>query len=66
MGDFNSEPTESHMEDFCYHSMSHLIKEPTCYKSLGNPTCIDLILTNFPKSFQTPRLSKRVYLISIK
>ena len=41
------------MEDFCLnHSMSHLIKEPTCYKSLENPTCIDLILTNFPKSFQ--------------
>ena len=25
---------------------------PTCYKSTENPTCIDLILTNRPRSFQ--------------
>ena len=30
----------------------NLVKEPTCFKSLVNPSCIDLILTNRPKSFQ--------------
>ena len=30
-----------------------LIKEPTCYKNPENPSCIDLILTNNPKCFQS-------------
>ena len=29
-----------------------MIKEPTCYKNLDNPTCVDLVLTNCPKNFQ--------------
>ena len=31
-------------------SLQNLIKQPTCYK---RPTCIDLILTNVPRSFQS-------------
>ena len=34
-----------------YHLIS-LIKEPTCYKNPSKPSCIDLILTNKPRSFQ--------------
>ena len=30
----------------------YLIKEPTCFKNHENPSCIDLILTNFPRHFQ--------------
>ena len=30
----------------------NLIKEPTCFKNPENPSCIDLMLTNFPKGFQ--------------
>ena len=30
-----------------------LIKQPTCFKNPENPSCIDLILTNKPNSFQT-------------
>jgi len=53
MGDFNSETTENTMIDFCdTYGLSNLIKEPTCYKNLKNPSCIDLILTNKTKSFQ--------------
>ena len=33
--------------------MIWLIKEPTCYKNPGNPSCVDLILTNNPKCFQS-------------
>ena len=29
-----------------------MINKPTCYKNPDKPTCIDLILTNFPWSFQ--------------
>ena len=53
IGDFNVEISDSHMDSFCaiYHLKS-LIKEPTCYKNPEKPTCIDLILTNFPRQFQ--------------
>ena len=30
----------------------NLVKEDTCFKSMENPSCIDLFLTNSPLSFQ--------------
>ena len=33
--------------------VSSNIKQPTCYKNPENPSCIDLILTNKAKSFQS-------------
>ena len=52
-GDFNTEPNELYMEDICLsYNLSNLIKEPTCFKNPSRPSCIDLILTNFPKGFQ--------------
>ena len=51
--DFNCEPTEESMTTFCQmHYLKILINEPTCYKNSNNTTCIDLIMTNRPKSFQ--------------
>ena len=32
--------------------LKSVIKEPTCYKNPNNPSCIDLILTDKPRSFQ--------------
>ena len=29
----------------------NLVKEPTCYKNPDNPSCVDLFVTNFPRSF---------------
>ena len=53
LGHFNAEPNEACMEYFCInYSLFNLIKEPTCFKNTENPSCIDLILTNFPKCFQ--------------
>ena len=50
---FNYEPSDFAISDFCgTHNLKNLIRVPTCYKSLDNPTCIDLILTNRPRSFQ--------------
>ena len=53
MGDFNSEIREEAMNDFCeLYNLKSLIKTPTCFKSIENPSCIDLILTNKQQSFQ--------------
>ena len=53
LGDFNSKMSEDVMLNFCnLFSLKNLIKEPTCYKNLDNPSCIDLILTSKAKSFQ--------------
>ena len=53
LGDFNAEVTEDAMEIFCdTHNLKNLVKEPTCFKSVNNPSCIDLILTNRASSFQ--------------
>ena len=52
-GDFNSEITEPCMDSFLYqHDMTSLVKEKTCFKSITNPTCVDLFLTNSNLSFQ--------------
>ena len=50
--DFNFEMTESVMENFCgtYH-LHNVIKDPTCFKNPDKSSYIDLLLTNFPKSF---------------
>ena len=53
MGDFNVNTSESNMKDFCNsYGFKSLIKVPTCFKNPENPSCIDLILTNNPFSFQ--------------
>ena len=36
-----------------FYSLYSLIKQSTCFKNPENPSCIDLILTNKPRSFQT-------------
>ena len=53
-GDFNTEETNDILEDFLFeHNVKNLVKEPTCFKNLINPSCIDLFLTNSPLSFQS-------------
>ena len=52
--DFNVSLEDSHMETFCEsYWFKNLIKFPTCHKNPQNPSCIDLILTNSPLSFQS-------------
>ena len=55
LGDFNVGIDESHMKSFFKtYSLLNLIKQPTCYKNPdNNPTCIDLILTNVLRKFQS-------------
>ena len=53
MGDNNVEITETNKSSFCeiYH-LPNIIKQPTCFKNLSNPSCIDLFLTNNANCFQ--------------
>ena len=50
VGDFNLEPTDPKILPFLeWHDMTNVMKSKTCFKS-ANGTCIDLILTDSPKS----------------
>ena len=52
-GDFNAEEGERELDDFMdTYGLKSLVKEKTCFKSLTNPTSIDLFLTNCNRSFQ--------------
>ena len=54
IGDFNSEKANIYFEEFFAScDLKNLIKQPTCVKSLENPTSINHILTNHPKSFHS-------------
>ena len=54
MGDFNADVKEVSLHLLCnqYRSKS-LNKDPTCYKNIDNPSCIDLLLTNSAKRFES-------------
>ena len=53
LGDLNSAVTENSLSDFCeIYNLENLIKEPTCFKSVDNPSSIDVMLTNKKSSFQ--------------
>ena len=57
LGDFNSETHEIGMIEFCnIYNLQNLITDPTCFKNLVNPSLIDLILTNKPRSFQSSQV----------
>ena len=40
------------MIDVDIYNLRNLIKEPTCFKNVKNPSTIDLILTNRARRFQ--------------
>ena len=47
VGDINIETSDKKLEAFMdSYNLYSLIKEPTCFKSVTNPSCIDLFLTN--------------------
>ena len=53
LGDFNVEVEEKNLSNFMsVHNLKTLIKQKTCSKNPENPTFIDLILTNSPRSSQ--------------
>ena len=55
LGNFNIEMKEQQIEAFCdNYGLKSLIRQPTWYKSLSNPTCIDLVLLTHLKNFKPP------------
>ena len=52
VGDFNAKIGETCLGNFLFqHELQSINKEPTCFKNAHNPSCIDFILTNSPRSF---------------
>ena len=52
-GDFNIDDQEDVLQEFLFEqNFKNLVKEPTCFKTVDNPSCIDLFLTNTFQSFQ--------------
>ena len=55
-GDFNCQDSDTKAQNFLdKYNFTNLVKEPTCFKSIDNPSCIDLIITNKSKSFYKPK-----------
>ena len=51
-GDLNCQETEPILSEFLnMHSAKNIVKEETCFKSIENPSWIDLFLTNKPNHF---------------
>ena len=54
LGDFNICVDDEAMKNFCSsYCLNSLIKQPACFKNPENPSCVDLILTNKTRSFQS-------------
>ena len=52
-GDFNAEEHELSLSCFLStYGIKSLVHEKTCFKSINNPSCVDLFLTNSSKSYQ--------------
>ena len=53
VGDFSAEEKEFTLGNFMdLYNLIYLVKDNTCFKSVENPTCVDLFLTNCCRSFQ--------------
>ena len=53
LGDFNAGVEDSSVKNFCSsYNLTSMISRPACYKKPEKPSCIDLILTNCPRSFR--------------
>ena len=56
IGDFNVEESKPCLPQFHFEIKAiKIVKEPTCYKSLSNPSCIELVITNSSSSFQNTK-----------
>ena len=52
--DFNNEETETVLSEFLNsHDAKNMVKEKTCFKSMNNPTCVDLLISNKEKCFKS-------------
>ena len=55
-GDFNADENKGSLKSFLeLYDLKNLVREKTCFKSLLNPSCVDLFLTNSYRSFQSTK-----------
>ena len=55
-GDFNVDESEPCLSQFLFEmNTKNIVKEPTCFESLSNPSCIDLVITNSFSNFQNTK-----------
>ena len=53
LGDFNMQESETILCEFLNaYNAKNIIKNKTCFKSIENQSCVDLIITDKPGSFQ--------------
>ena len=53
LGDFNVQENETILSEFLNaYNAKNIVKNKTCFKSIENPSCVDLIITDKPGSFQ--------------
>ena len=53
VGDFNAEDSETCLSNFLFEiNAENIITNYTCYKSVEKASCIDLVITNSPLTFQ--------------
>ena len=53
LGDFNAQENETTLSEFLNaYNAENIVKDKTCFKSIENPSCIDLVITDKPGSFQ--------------
>ena len=56
-GDFNAQKSDVKVDTFCnIWNLKSLGKEPTCFKNLNNPSCINFFLTNTIRSYQVTQV----------
>ena len=56
MGDYNAEITNATMQEFSEsYFLENMVKKTTCFKNPAKPTCINLIITNKPGTFQNTK-----------
>ena len=61
MEDFNARVSDPSVTSFCtLFKLKIIAKEPACYKKPESPSCIDLFLTNCPRSFHNTCLYEAV------
>ena len=52
IGNFNAEDSETCLSNFFFEtSAKNIVSHYKCYKSVENPNCIILVITNSPLSF---------------
>ena len=53
LGGFNAVVEDSAIKTFCSrYNLTIMLNKPTCFKNPDKPSCIDLILTNCPRTFK--------------